>query len=270
MSTGSSNRPQTAEAGCRLRLRPSWPERPPSPLAASSSGVWIVPAAIDDRVRLDGDPPAVLRARLDRDGPRPAHHEPLRARARARERARGARGHEIGVAGVLLGAGRAAEGAHAAALAAARVAPQVAARPAEPLGAAARQRGVRAGQLGRDLGDAERLLDAVEHRGERGGGERVEAELRAPAVRARGPACGSRCPSSRAWSRRSRGRAAARSGGARASRSGRRRGTAGPSCPAAGRSCPRRDGPRPPRARRRARRPRRAPWRPRRRPLRRR
>ena len=103
-----------------------------------------------------------------------------------------------------------------AALASARVAPQVAARPAEPLGAAADQRGVAARQLGGDLGDAERLLDAVEHRCGVVGSELVEAVLRSASARARGRACGSRCRSSRASSRRSRGRAAARSAAARA------------------------------------------------------
>ena len=77
-------------------------------------------------------------------------------------RAGGLGAGDVGDAGVLLGGGRAAEHADARADAAARVAAQVAVRPAEPLGAAPRDRRVGAGQLGRDLGDRERALDALE------------------------------------------------------------------------------------------------------------
>ena len=73
---------------------------------------------------------------------------------------------------MLLGARRAAEGADAAALAPARVAAQVAARPAEPLGAAADQRGVRAGQLGGTSATPSVRSTRVEHGRQRGGRER--------------------------------------------------------------------------------------------------
>jgi hypothetical protein len=134
-----------------------------------------------DRAGLDGQPPA-RRARLDGGRAVAAHQDPLHARARACERARGARGRQVRVAGVLLRSRRAAERAHAAALAPAGVAAQVAAGPAEPLRAPAGERGVGAGQRRRDLGDAERALDAVEDGGERLRRELVEAVFVAPAL----------------------------------------------------------------------------------------
>ena len=102
--------------------------------------MWIVPAATTtvsaSTVRR---PPAAVRA-SSATARAPRMTKRSRADAGARARAGRARGHEVRVAGVLLGAGRAAEGAHAAPLAAARVALQVAAGPAEPLRAAARDR----------------------------------------------------------------------------------------------------------------------------------
>ena len=176
MSTGSSKTPQTAVAGCTVRFRPSAGERP-SPLRASSSGVWTAPAATTTvAARTSSGPPAVrastprARAVLDED--------PLRPRARDELRAGLQRAREVDLAGVLLGARRAAEGAHARAAAAARVAAQVAAGPAEPLGAAADRRRVAPGELRRDLGDAERRLDALEDRVR----EPVDAVLAAPAL----------------------------------------------------------------------------------------
>jgi hypothetical protein len=135
----------------------------------------------DDRVGCDGQPP-VGGASLHRDRAVAAHRDAFRARAGARDGAGGARGREVGLARMLLGAGRAAERAHAAALAPARVAPQVSAGPAEPLGAAAGERGVGARELGRYGRDAESGFDAIEDGRERFGRELLEAELLAPAM----------------------------------------------------------------------------------------
>ena len=176
MSTGSSKTPQTAVAGCTVRWRPSAPEPPPRPLRASSSGVWIAPAATTTASGADLE--AAVRGRgLDAGGGAAADEDALGPGAGDERRARLERAREVDLAGVLLGARRAAEGADAGAPAAARVAAQVAARPAEPLGAAADRRRVAAGQLGGHLGDADRRLDALEDRV----GDRVDAVLGAPA-----------------------------------------------------------------------------------------
>ena len=74
------------------------------------------------------------------------------------------RPRHVGDPRVLLGRRRAAEHAHARADAALGVAAQIAVRPAEPLGAAARDRGVLARELRRHLGDRQRLLHPLEAR----------------------------------------------------------------------------------------------------------
>ena len=249
-----------------LRLRPSRPEPRPRPLAASSSGVWIAPAATTTASAWTVSRPARGGGGLDRDGAPAAHDDPRRPGAGHDDRARCARGREVGVAGVLLGARGAAVGADAAPLAAARVAAQVAARPAQPLGAAADQRGVRAGELGRDLRDAQRRLDAVEARRERRGRELVQAVLGTPGGEhaVGGAEAGAGVDERRAAE-------------AAAEREEDRRAPGGGDLPAvaveAGEHVPRAAGQRrggmrarPPRARRRARRPRRAPGRRRPRP----
>ena len=141
----SSNTPQTAVAGCTVRCRPSC-ARAPSPLRASSSGVWIAPAATTTVSASTVSRPASTRtARSPRSAAtptaRPSRTRIRSARASGDHRRSGLeRAREVDLADVLLGARRAAEGAHARAAAAAGVAAQVAARPAEPLGAAADRR----------------------------------------------------------------------------------------------------------------------------------
>ena len=79
---------------------------------------------------------------------------------------------------MLLGAGRAAERAHARAAAPRRVAAQEAAAEPEGLGAALDQQRVAPGQRLGHLGDADDVLDVVEHRV----GERGHAVLARPAL----------------------------------------------------------------------------------------
>src|SRR5215218_1231140 len=189
MSTGSSKTPQTAVAGCTVSWRPSAGERP-SPLRASSSGVCTAPAAtMTASARTVSGPAAVLastptaRVALARAARAAVLDEdPLGPRARDDLRASLQSAREVDLAHVLLGARRAAEGAHAGAATAARVATQVAAVPAEPLCAAPDRRGVATGQLRCDLRDAERRLDALEQRVR----EAVDPVLGAPAVEHRG------------------------------------------------------------------------------------
>ncbi len=147
------------------------------------------PAAGEQQRRVDGAGGDHDRggAHLERAAGGPRQHaaraavldeDPLHPRARDELRAGLQRARQVDLAGVLLGARRAPEGAHARAAAAARVAAQVAAGPAEPLGAAADRRRVAPGELRRDLGDAERRLDALEERVR----EPVDAVLGAPAL----------------------------------------------------------------------------------------
>ena len=152
------------------------------------------------------------------------------------------RARHVGDPRVLLRRGGATERAHPRADAAARVAAQVTVRPAQRLGAAARDRRVGARQLRRHLGDRQGALDALEARIELLLGQLVQAILVAPALEHRGAACESRCRSSRAWCHRSRARAAAGSAACRASTPGRRRDRAWSSSPpAAPRNYRRRD-----------------------------
>ena len=170
-----------AARGCARAGR----SRRASRLRASSSGVWIVPQATDHvgartssvRVRWG------VRARTPRAWP-PRDDQLAHVGAGEDPRARGTGARDVGDARVLLGGGGTAEHAHARAHAAARVAAQVAVRPAEPLGAAARDRGVGAGQLGRDLGHRQRALDALEA-GRAAWPRRAPARTRAPSARAR-------------------------------------------------------------------------------------
>ena len=161
----------------------------------------------------------------------------------------------VGLAGVLLGAGRAAERADARALAAARVAVQEAAGPAERLGAALGDERVAPGDVRGDAGDADLALDprvvaVVE----------VEAELACASGRGRGSGARKQVPVLTSVVPPTVRPSGSTIGG-RAERRGlaRRRGTAGgimsrgrPVMLGGG------DARRPPRGRRRRRRPRRA------------
>ena len=135
----------------------------------------------DDRVRPHGEPApsGEPRAHLVRVS-RPHHDAPhVRVGEHARPGRPGA--GEVCDPGVLLGGGGAPEDAHPRADAALGVAAQVAVGPAQPLGAATGHRGVGPGELGRDLGDGERVLHPLED-GPQALLVELEAELRAPAV----------------------------------------------------------------------------------------
>src|SRR5215211_3098418 len=157
------------------------------------------PSALDARVRSAGSTRRCSRAARprprarspraptrrssgDREGGAGLHLDALHARPRIRRRAGGPRLGDVGDAGVLLGAARAAERAHPRADATAHVAVEEVARPAEPLDPAADHRGVAAGQVGWDLHDIELALDAAEPRLELGLGELVQPKLVAPAL----------------------------------------------------------------------------------------
>ena len=139
-------------AGWIARLRPSSPESPAEAVAAQQQRRVDRAARDDDRVGLDAQP-----ARR-REWPPPPRARG-RARRRARARARPGVGDGAGVPGarhvgdadVLLRRGRAAERAHPRADAAARVAVDEVARPAERLGAAPDDVRVVARELGRHL-----------------------------------------------------------------------------------------------------------------------
>ena len=71
MSTISSISAKAPVAGCNARLRPSSPEARPSPLRASSGGVWIVPHATTTvGARTSNRPPLASRASTPRATPR--------------------------------------------------------------------------------------------------------------------------------------------------------------------------------------------------------
>ena len=142
--------------------------------------MWIAPAATTTCSQRHPQPPAGAGARLHGPGRAAAYLDALRARARIRGRARRPGLGHVGHAGVLLGPGRAAERAHARADAAAHVAVQEVARPAQGLHPAPDHRRVAPGEVGRHLHDVELALDAPEPRLHLGLGEPLEAELGAP------------------------------------------------------------------------------------------
>ena len=141
----------------------------------------------DDVLAGHPQPPAGAGARLHGPGRAAAYLDALRARARVGGRAgRPGLGH-VGDADVLLGAGRAAERAHARADAAAHVAVQEVARPAQRLHPAPDDRRVAPGQLGRHLHDVELALDAPEARLQLGLGRAPRGRVRRASGRARRP-----------------------------------------------------------------------------------
>jgi hypothetical protein len=135
----------------------------------------------DGRGGLDDHASPTPRRRHD-PGRAPARvdPDPTRARARVGRGAGGVRAVHVGLAGVLLGAGRAAERADAGALAATDVTVQEMTGPAEPLGAPLGDQGVGAGEVLGDALHADRLLDAGVGVVERAGPEVVQAELVGP------------------------------------------------------------------------------------------
>src|SRR5256885_1815302 len=124
MSTSSSRSARTPVAGCIARLRPSSPDSSPRPLRRRKSGVAIAPPAAPEGARPNG--PRAPALHLDAPG----------AAALVRRGAGVPGERHVGEAHVLLGRGGAAEGADARAHAAAHVAVEEVARPAEAVGAA--------------------------------------------------------------------------------------------------------------------------------------
>ncbi len=137
-------------------------------------------AGHDHRVGLDAQAAAAGGASVDGAGAAIAHLDVRRPRARVRRRPGLPGERHVAHVRRLLGRRRAAEHAHARAHAAADVAVDEVARPAEGVGAALDDERVAAGQLGRHLGDVDDALDAAEVRVELVGRELLEAEAAAP------------------------------------------------------------------------------------------
>ena len=174
-------RAKTGVAGCSERLRPSCPERAPIPLRSKKQRrVNRARGHHDDRrPNLDlrsachSGRCAACATALDED--------PQHVRASNDARAGLLRTRDICDACVLLGRRWTAERAYARSHAAACVAPQIAMRPAQALGAETGDLRIAARQLRRHLAHRQRLLDALEARLQRLLAD-IHAKLTLPAL----------------------------------------------------------------------------------------